>query len=288
MPARGPRLLLVDNGSLEPAATLNLRRISAELSAHLGSVVEPVSLLHSDKVPAEALGGIPAATFEPWLRRCVAEGERDFIVLPLFFGPSGAITDYLPSRVELVRADEPGLRMRVAPELAAPDGGEERIAAMLQDRALESIAALSSDGMGEPPALILVDHGSPKPELGALRDRLAARLSSALGGRVRAVCAASMERREGAAYDFNEPLLERALRLPGFDRGDVIVSLLFLAPGRHAGPGGDIARICESAAHANAGLRPRMTGLLGDHPELIRLLADRARDMLAGHRRTTP
>lgn len=281
MPARAPRLLLVDNGSLEPAATLNLRRISAELSAQLGSVVEPVSLLHSDKVPAEALDGIPAVTFEPWLRRRVAEGERDFIVLPLFFGPSGAITDYLPSRVELVRAAEPSLRVRVAPELAAPGGGEERIAAMLQDRALESIAARSSDGMGGRPALILVDHGSPKPELCALRDRLAARLSSALGERVRAVCAASMERREGAAYDFNEPLLERAFALPDFDHGVVVVSLLFLSPGRHAGPGGDIARICRSAAEAHAGLRPYMTGLLGDHPGLVRLLADRARVLLA-------
>ena len=281
MPARAPRLLLVDNGSLEPAATLNLRRISAELSAELGSVVEPVSLLHSDKVPAEALGGIPAETFEPWLRRRVAEGDRDFAVLPLFFGPSGAITDYLPARVEAVRRETPELRVRVAPELAAPADGEERIAALLLDRACETLSSLSV-GAKARPALILVDHGSPKPELGALRDRLASRLRIALGERVRAVCAASMERREGAAYDFNEPLLERALRLPGFDRGDVVVSLLFLSPGRHAGPGGDITRICEAGAAHQPGLRPVMTRPLGDHPGLVGLLAQRANALLAG------
>lgn len=282
MTFRAPRLLLVDNGSLEPAATLGLRRIAGALSARLGVAVEPVSLLHSDKVPAAALDGIPAETFEPWMRRRAAEGERDFAVLPLFFGPSGAITDFLPARVELLRRETPDLRVRVAPELAAPGEGEGRIASMLLDRAREALAALPEPAGGDRPALILVDHGSPKPELGALRDRLAARLRADLGSGVRAVCAASMERREGAAYDFNEPLLERAFALPDFDHGNVVVSLLFLAPGRHAGPGGDIERICAATASHRPGLRPTLAGPLGDHPGLIELLALRAGPFLAG------
>ncbi len=287
MPFPRPTLALVDNGSLEPAATLILRRIAACLSAEIGAPVEPVSLLHSDKVPAAELAGTPATTFEPWLKRCVAEGERDFGVLPLFFGPSGAITDYLPVRVEAVRASVPDLRLRVAPPLADAEGqGEDRIAAMLLDRVMETLARTdaspASPGSEYRPALILVDHGSPKPELGALRERLASRLRTSLGDRVRAVCAASMERRDGAAYDFNEPLLERAFKLPGFDGGDVIVSLLFLSPGRHAGPGGDIARICEAAAARHPGLRPHMARPLGDHPGLVPLLALRARTLVAG------
>ena len=71
-----------------------------------------------------------------------------------------------------------------------------------------------------------------------------------------------MERRPGPAYAFADPLLENALR----DRFDtfaaakatapdteershllVVVALLFLSPGRHAGPGGDIATILEDA-----------------------------------------
>ena len=52
------------------------------------------------------------------------------------------------------------------------------------------------------------------------------------------VIASSMERRSGAEYDFNEPLLESVLERPELD--SVIVSLLFFSEGRHAGPDGDI------------------------------------------------
>ena len=52
-----------------------------------------------------------------------------------------------------------------------------------------------------------------------------------------AVEASSMERREGTEYDFNEPLLENLLGSEGFEK-DVVLSMLFISPGRHAGPGG--------------------------------------------------
>jgi len=63
----------------------------------------------------------------------------------------------------------------------------------------------------------------------------------------------------------------------------VIVSLLFLSPGRHAGPGGDIASICREAEERNPGLHTQMTGLVGDHPGIISLLKarlDRPRTVL--------
>ena len=88
-----------------------------------------------------------------------------------------------------------------------------------------------------------------------------------------------MERREGEEYDFNEPLLEKLLGTAGFDR-EVIVSMLFLSPGRHAGPGGDVHQICEAAEQAHPGLRTRMTDLFATDPGAIDLLAQRYRQGL--------
>jgi len=125
------------------------------------------------------------------------------------------------------------------------------------------------------PRVALVDHGSPLPEVAAVRDRLAGELGKVLGERVSAVAASSMERREGEAYAFNEPLLENLLETEGWSAGEVVVSLLFLSPGRHAGPEGDIAGICKRARERHPGLRTRMTGLVGNHPAIIRLLQRR-------------
>jgi sirohydrochlorin ferrochelatase len=110
-----------------------------------------------------------------------------------------------------------------------------------------------------------------------VREHLARQLRTRLGPTVRGVLAASMERRPESEYDFNEPLLERAFDRPGFDAGPVIVAMLFLSPGRHAGPDGDIARICADAQQRHPGLRIVMTDLVGRHPGLIPILVDRVR-----------
>jgi hypothetical protein len=46
--------------------------------------------------------------------------------------------------------------------------------------------------------------------------------------------------------------------------------MLFLLPGRHAGPDGDVATIAKE--HAPAGLRWKLSPLLGTHPALPALL----------------
>ena len=96
-----------------------------------------------------------------------------------------------------------------------------------------------------------------------------------LAGEIATLGVASMERREGAAYAFNEPLLATALRTPPFDRGDVVVALQFLSPGRHAGPGGDIADICAAAEAEQPGLRTQMTEPIAADGRLVELLAER-------------
>lgn len=267
-----PRCYLIDNGSLRAAATLNLRRIAHELSQRSGIEVLPVSLLHSHKVDAAELGGIPAEIFEPRFEADLEAGQRDFLALPLFFGPTRAITDFLLVRAETRRERYPDFRLRTADFLYT--GDEFADAALLQVLVDQVMETIRGERLARPP-VALVDHGSPVPEVTAVRNALAHELNNALGDTVRGVAPASMERREGEQYAFNEPLLERQLDAPGYDSGDVVVSMLFLSPGRHAGPEGDVAQICQAAEARHEGLRTHMTPLVGEHPGIVDILAER-------------
>jgi len=82
-------ILLLDNGSRRPQSTLALRALAAKRAERLRQPVQPVSLAHSDRVPADKLNGEPAAILEPWLRARQSVGGQRFLVLPLFFGPVG-------------------------------------------------------------------------------------------------------------------------------------------------------------------------------------------------------
>jgi hypothetical protein len=270
-----PAIALLDNGSLRPAATLALRRVAAALSARTGRAVAPVSLLHSHKIPAAELDGEPAVLLERWLRHEAEAGRREYVVVPYFLGPSRALTEYLPERMAKLRATWPDLAMRLGPALGGGDDAPDRLAGVLEDRVRVEMARLAGTSGVESPVVAVVDHGSPEPKVTAVRDAVAARLRERLGAAVRAVEPCSMERREGAEFGFSDPLLATLLRREPFNVGGVIVAMLFLAPGRHAGPGGDVAQICRAAEAEQPGLRATMTDLLGGDPAVIELLAER-------------
>lgn len=270
-------ILLVDNGSREPRATTALRTLAANLGAALGAPVDPVSLLHADRVPPDRLGGRPAEILEPAVASRARAGVDDLLIVPLFFGPSAALTDWLPGRIAAMRGRFPRLRVRVANSLVNPGATtDERMARILADHVRSAMA-----GKQGRPAVILVDHGSPTPAVGAVRNHLATQLATLLSREIRGLLAASMERRPGPDYAFNEPLLAQAFDQPGFSEGDVVVAMQFLLPGRHAGPDGDVARICAEARKRHPVLRTTMTELVGAHSELVGILADRARGALA-------
>ena|SRR5690625_1810119 len=266
---------LVDNGSLRASSTLNLRRIAANLSERTGLSVQPVSLLHSHKVDPDELDGVPAKLLEHALRDELHKGAKTCGIVPLFFGPSRALTSYLPLRLKKIREEFPGAKIGVAPSLFDPEKGTDfRLASILKDH-LEEVLPPSGDS-----PVILLDHGSPAPEVSYVRDMIAGQLSVLLDGKVGRVRAASMERRPGDAYRFSGPLLEEVLQQKNFNRGIVTLAMLFLSPGRHAGDKGDVWKICRRCEKANPDLKVRMTRLVGEHPQLLAILEDRLQEAL--------
>lgn len=257
---------LVDNGSLAPAAHANLRAAAGLLSSRVGRPVAAVSMKHSNRIPASDLDGVPAATLAPWVRAQLALGEREFLFVPFFVSPQGAIGSALRAEMEALSAAEGGFSFGFSPGLA--DGGV--LVPIVASRVREALAGMRADPKS---AIILVDHGGPSPVSAALRDSVASQVRLELGPSVGPLAAASLESPEGPEFAYNRPLFEEQLKAPGFDRGDVIVAPLFLSPGRHAGPAGDLARIAAAAEARSPGLKVHFTGLLGNHPLAVEALA---------------
>ncbi len=274
-----PVVLLVDNGSTRAAATLGLRRIAAALSKASGYSVSPVSLQHADRIPADQLDGQAASGFADFLREQLQQGRRQFIVVPLFFGSSRALTGFVPQQVEQLKQTYPNIDLRLADVIVPLPQGEPRIAEILVDHATH--AGVSLD-VGDD-HVIVVDHGSPLPQVNAVRRYAVDTLRERLPRRI-VIEQAVMERRDGAEYNFNGEMLSDLLdRLAGRHHAvSAAIAMLFLLPGRHAGPGGDIAGICDAAMARNPGLEVAISPLIGEHPLLIEILNDRLRAVLAG------
>jgi sirohydrochlorin ferrochelatase len=273
--ASAPLCVLFDNGSLRPEAALNLRVIALRLQGSIGATVRPVSVLHSSAIAPGELGGLPAQILEPALRAWLQAGVNDFLLLPLFFGPSAALTEYVPQRLEHLRREFPALRARLGRWLVdSRNPRDTRLASILADNVR---AVIRSRRLTRPNA-VLVDHGSPQRDVVEVRDFLGRQAGRLLGKEIGRLAVASMERRSGPEYDFWEPLLAAVLRSAEFSRGHVVVARQFLSPGRHAGPAGDIADICTEAEQAQPGLKTHLTELMGGDPRLIEVLADRYRE----------
>ena len=269
-----PIVFLVDNGSLRPQATFCLRSLAETLATRTALSVEAVSLLHSHKIAADKLNGVPATIVKRRLRECLAAGQREFICLPLFLGPSLAISNYLPEVVDELSLEYPDLKVRVASVLAGEnlDAPDPRLAQMLADqiRALQPAADTK---------LALVDHGTPIIEVNRVRNAVARQLAKELD--LSSVLPCSMERREAEAYAFNEPLLENLRDRDDFSGGRLILAMFFLLPGRHAGEGGDVAEICDGLMADGVFEQIQPTPLLGEHSMLLEILEDRLRDALS-------
>lgn len=257
------KVVLVDNGSLEPAAHAGLRNAADSIGRALDVKVHAVSWKHSNRIPPAALEGGPAMTLGPWVRSQVASGEHEFLFIPFFISPQGAIGSALRADLALLREETGGFEFTFSRGLG--DGAP--LASIVADLISQEIHTRAL----RKPSVIVVDHGGPSRASAEIRDRVAESARIELGGSVGTVMAASMESPEGPGFEFNRPLLAEALDDVG--SGDVVIAPLFLLPGRHAGAGGDLERIAGEAAARYRGLRCHFTALVGSHPATIDALA---------------
>jgi len=156
--------------------------------------------------------------------------------------------------------------------------GDPLLAEILHENILQT-ARQHEMGVGH---VVLVEHGSPLPQVNQVKRSLAERLHQIMEveGNV-SVGQAVMERREGKEYDFNGDLLEHWLgEQAKVGITNIVVAMLFLLPGRHAGEGGDIAEICEGVMSRHHGLKVFITPLVGEHPALVDILQSRLDAML--------
>ena len=266
-------ILLVDNGSYRAASVLSLRRIATKLSISTGNKVHPVSLLHSTKIDPDELDGVPADIVEPFIKEKISNGVDSFLIVPLFFGRSAAIYEYLPQRIEEIKKEFPNLQVRIAdPLVDIENNHNDDVAQILA----ELVRIKISENKLKAPSVTLVDHGTPRKKVNDVRNFIANQLRDILSDEVSSVEPSSMESRPEPEYKFNEPLLEDLLGSDGFC-GDVILSMLFISPGRHAGEGGDIHTICVESEASSDGLKTHMSGLLSEHLGLVKILELRLR-----------
>lgn len=271
------RVFLVDNGSLRPSAVFALRHLAESLSSTAGFEVEPVSLLHSAKIDPQLLDNQPAKVVGGRLNECIAQGDRHFLFLPLFLGPSLAITDYLPRLIDETKQETPGLSIKIADSLCGSDvaNPDPRLARMLADTVRSEIESASLVA----PTVAVVDHGTPHRPVNQLRNAVGRQLEAILGDEVSEVIPCSMERRDGNEYDFNEPLLERLDEVSRV-KNACVAAMLFLLPGRHAGNNGDVAKIRDALIEKGAFSSMHISPLLGSHPVLLDILLDRVNEAL--------
>lgn len=250
------------------------------MSERSGQKIHAVPLQHAHKIPAEAfgdaLGGKRVATFPEYVEEALAGGVDEFVIIPLFFGNSRAITSFIPDTLEALQKKHGNFSWSVADELCPLPGGEPKLARLLY----ENLAMLADTTLTDLDCIVLVDHGSPSKKVTDVRLKLAEQLIPYLPEGT-PLLQAVMERREGREYDFNGPLLQDLLEKLAHEHEvlSVAISMLFLSPGRHAGEGGDIAEICSNAMRNHPGLSVHISPLVGDNPLLIDLLNDRLRGM---------
>lgn len=278
---RRPPALLFDNGSVRPAAARGLQELARQLSLRLGVDVVPCSLR------PYAASGAAVLSLDAAVQARTGEAP---VLLPLFIAPSQQLQDVRRKHPQLPMAPPlvgwlPGLTQTdTQPDIVArtEDSGMAQVVGILEAHVRQ---VRSTHGRaGEPSIVIVCDHGSPSPAVTAVRNRLADGLRQRLPAEEYAhVVAASMERRPGPEYAFNEPLLENVIEAASLpQRGLAIVALAFLLPGRHAGPGGDVERILGRLRQRYPDLQPVVTPLLAAHEKAIELLASNYETICAG------
>ena len=281
---RMPVVLLIDNGSVRAAATLQLRYIAKCLSEKTSQKIHPVSFKHANKIPQDLLNGEPASIFYSFMSQQLSQGESEFIVLPLFFGESKALTSLIPDEIESLKQSFGDFTISISELIYPLPTGEGLLCDILYDLITDTanIQGVTFDN------IVVVDHGSPVPRVTNVRKHLVKNLHKRFPADIK-IEQAVMERRPGKQYDFNGNLLEYWLDQKALSgETSAIVSLLFFLPGRHAGDEGDIVEICQSIMNQYPGFKVCICPLISEHPLLISILEQRLIQQLIDYQPNIP
>ncbi|MCW8928720.1 MAG: cobalamin biosynthesis protein CbiX [Gammaproteobacteria bacterium] len=272
-----PVILLTDNGSVRENATRQLRKLADNLSHKTGYCIHPVSLKHADRIPAEKLDGSPAQIFQKFMVEKLLDGELEFILLPIFFGESKALTSFVAEEIILLKQRFGDFKFEIAEVIYPLPTGEELLTQIIYEHIMltQKHNNLSMDN------IVLVDHGSPNPKVTEVRQHLASMVQKLLPEDC-LLEQAVMERREEKKYDFNGRLLKDWL-LDKINAGEksAIVILMFFLPGRHAGKGGDIVEICQSVMVQYPDFKISISPLISEHSEFISILEKRLKNKIS-------
>lgn len=271
-----PVILITDNGSTRPNATLQLRKLADRLSTLSGEKIYPVSFQHAQRIPAEQLNDQKAQVFSDFMSQKLQQGETEFIVLPLFFGVSKAITSFIPEQMEILQAQFGHFSLDVAEVIyPLPDGDP-----LLEKIIYEHIMQTAENNKLPLDNIVLVDHGSPVQRVTEVRKSLANRVQQKLPRDV-FLEQAVMERRPGEQYDFNGDLLKDWLigKAKSGATAAIVVLQFFLA-GRHAGKNGDIIEICDTVMNRYPQFKIAISPLIAEHPLMTEILHKRLQLLL--------
>lgn len=262
------KYFLVDNGSLRPESILYMRKVAKKVESATGKAVGSYGLMHSHKIDADKVEGEPAGSMESFFASDISFQKQSLAILPMFLGPSLAITDWLTEKLRQWQQSNQMRKYSVAQCLHQKK--DDRISSALCELVMDAIL---KNSMSEP-NVVLVDHGTPILQVNEVREEIGSQLQAKLNGFISGFSTACMERRQGAVYDFNDPLLENHLKLlHEMGEKEVILAQLFLTPGRHAGPNGDLAKICKP--FEDGGMQIFRTSTLGAHRFLVEILIER-------------
>jgi len=271
-----PVILLTDNGSTRANATLKLRELADKLGSLTGFIIHPVSLQHANRISEEALNNIPAQVFPEFIEQQLIKGNKDFILLPIFFGESKALTKFIPDTLNALKNKYGEFQLKIADVIYPLPKGENLLCEIIHDH-ITGTAEKENLGLNN---VVLVDHGSPIPQVTNVRKHIAQSVQESFSDDFN-LEQAVMERREGTEYDFNGDLLEHWLKKKAQSgETSVIVILLFFLAGRHAGEGGDIVEICESVMKEYPELKITISPLISEHPKFLSILQSRLNSII--------
>ena len=272
--------MLVDNGSTRVTAAVQLRALAQELGQKNNTEVHAVSLKHSDRIAVDdvedKLSGKPARVFKEFMSEYLHAGQREFILIPLFFGNSRALTSFVPDQKAELESEFGAFNLQMSEVLYPLPEGESELVDILYEHAISTAKGNSKEALRN---IVLVDHGSPLPAVNAVRQHIASALNTKLNASLGfdiTIAQAAMERRAEKEYDFNGELLKDYLsNLAASGETHVSILLLFLLAGTHAGEGGDISQICADVMQKHPHFKVSISPLISQNERLVSCLAKR-------------